>query len=152
MDFIRSIMTPHPSSIQSSDNIQVAYDMIKRQKFRHLPVLDASGKLVGILSDRDLQRVMKREKVSLIEENYSFDSDEIVETVMSWPVKVISESTTIKTAARLMLQDKLSALVITDLNNKLMGIVTTDDFLRHIVHSEGSSDLPLLSTLPQLFT
>ena len=101
---------------------------------------------MGILSDRDLQRVMQRERISDTEENYRFESSETVEAVMTWPVRVIASSTTVKTAARLMLQEKLSALVVTDLSNHPKAIVTTDDLLRFIVEVESPQiERPILA-------
>ncbi len=135
-DKIQNIMTPHPSTVFVADSLQSAYQKMKSLKVRHLPVINGVGKLVGIISDRDFQRVMNRERVSETEETYTFDSREIVEDIMSWPVMAIPVTTTIRTAARLMLQDKLSALVITSNDQHPMGIVTTDDFLRYLVESE----------------
>ena len=79
---------------------------------------------------------MNRERISETEDSYTFDGRETVEDIMSWPVKAIPISTTIRSAARLMLQDKLSALVITSAEQHPVGIVTTDDFLRFLVDSE----------------
>lgn len=145
LDKIQDIMTRHPSTVFVADSLQSAYQKMKHLKVRHLPVVNGAGKLVGIISDRDFQRVMNRERITETEENYSFDTRETVEDIMSWPVKAIPVSTTIRTAARLMLQDKLSALVITSSDQHPMGIVTTDDFLRYLVDSEDREfERPLL--------
>ncbi len=137
MTSITTIMTNHPATILASQTLQEAYLKMKAMKIRHLPVVDIRGLLVGILSDRDLQRVMQREKISETQENYTFSETEKVETDMTWPVRVIPASTSVKTAARLMLQEKLSALVVTDLANHPQAIVTTDDLLRYIVEEES---------------
>jgi CBS domain-containing protein len=133
---IQEIMTRHPSTVFVADTLQSAYQKMRTLKVRHLPVVNGAGKLVGIVSDRDFQRVMNRERITETEESYTFDGRETIEDIMSWPVKAIPVSTTIRTAARLMLQDKLSALVITSTDQHPMGIVTTDDFLRYLVDSE----------------
>jgi acetoin utilization protein AcuB len=146
MTSITTIMTSHPATILASQTLQEAYLKMKAMKIRHLPVVDQRGILVGILSDRDLQRVMQRELVSEIQENYFFESTETVEAVMTRPVFVIASSTTVKTAARLMLQEKLSALVVTDLSNHPKAIVTTDDLLRFIVEVESPQiERPILA-------
>lgn len=146
MTSITTIMTSHPATILASQTLQEAYLKMKAMKIRHLPVFDQRGVLVGILSDRDLQRVMQRERVSETQENYCFESKETVEAVMTWPVRVIASSTSVKTAARLMLQEKLSALVVTDLSNHPKAIVTTDDLLRFIVEAESPQiERPILA-------
>ncbi len=146
MTSITTIMTSHPATILASQTLQEAYLKMKAMKIRHLPVVDQRGVLVGILSDRDLQRVMQRERVSETQENYCFESTETVEAVMTWPVRVITSNTSVKTAARLMLQEKLSALVVTDLSNHPKAIVTTDDLLRFIVEVESPQiERPILA-------
>jgi len=109
---------------------------MKALNVRHLPVVNGAGKLVGIVSDRDFQRVMNRERVSEADESYTFDGCETVEDIMSWPVKAISAGTTIRAAASQMLQEKLSALVIASADQHPVGIVTTDDFLRYLLDSD----------------
>lgn len=135
-DKIQDIMTRHPSTVFVADSLQSAYRKMRTLNVRHLPVVNGAGKLVGIVSDRDFQRVMNRERVSEAEETYTFDGRETVEDIMSWPVKAISVETTIRAAARQMLQDKLSALVIASTDQHPVGIVTTDDFLRYLVDSD----------------
>jgi len=129
---IQKIMSRHPHSVFVADPLTGAYQKMRTLKVRHLPVVDGQGRIVGILSDRDFQRVMQRERLSDTEENYHFDVRDTVENVMSWPVKMIACSLSIKEAARLMLTEKLSALVVTSDELRPVGIVTTDDFLRYI--------------------
>lgn len=148
---VHDIMTSHPHTVFVTDSVESAYRKLKQYHVRHLPVVDGQGKLVGIMSERDFQRIMIREKSGVGEETYSFDSREIVEDVMSWPVQAIGEGTPIKTAARLMLQDKLSALVITSFENRPKGIVTTDDFLHYLIELDAKElDRPINLVIPSL--
>jgi len=49
----QDLMTPHPLSIDMSDNIGLAADIILANKFHALPVLDGND-LVGIITSHDL--------------------------------------------------------------------------------------------------
>ena len=50
---IKAVMTPFPYSIESGEPISMAREMMQQHAIRHLPVMEA-GKLVGMLSDRDI--------------------------------------------------------------------------------------------------
>ena len=53
---IKAVMTPFPYSIESGEPISMASKMMRQHAIRHLPVMEA-GKLVGMLSDRDIHLV-----------------------------------------------------------------------------------------------
>ncbi len=53
---IKAVMTPFPYSIESGEPISMASEMMQQHAIRHLPVMEA-GKLVGMLSDRDVRLV-----------------------------------------------------------------------------------------------
>jgi CBS domain-containing protein len=147
---IHSIMTGHPATVFVADSVTSAYKKMKQMSIRHLPVVDAQGKLVGILSDRDFQRVMNRVRISETEETYEFDVKDTIESIMSWPVQSVAETTTVKNAARLMLQEKLSALVVTTFDHHPKGIITTDDFLAYVINLDEKTKDHTLSVFPHM--
>jgi acetoin utilization protein AcuB len=53
---IQKYMTPMPHTIGSDQSLQKAHELMREFKIRHLPVLKG-GKLVGILTDRDIALV-----------------------------------------------------------------------------------------------
>ncbi len=54
---IKAVMTPFPYSIESGEPNSTASKMMRQHAIRHLPVMEA-GKLVGMLSDRDIRLVL----------------------------------------------------------------------------------------------
>jgi CBS domain-containing protein len=50
-------MTPHPDTIEPGDTTDHAASLMIHGGFRHLPVVEADGRVVGIVSIRDLMRV-----------------------------------------------------------------------------------------------
>ena len=52
--FVREYMTPNPITITADVSVTQALRMMRDKKVRRLPVLDGKGKLVGIVSDKDL--------------------------------------------------------------------------------------------------
>jgi CBS domain-containing protein len=54
---VKEWMTLHPDTIEPSDTTDHAASLMIHGGFRHLPVVEADGKVVGIVSIRDLMKV-----------------------------------------------------------------------------------------------
>jgi CBS domain-containing protein len=54
---VKEWMTPHPDTIEPTDTTDHAASLMIHGGFRHLPVVEADGKVVGIVSIRDLMKV-----------------------------------------------------------------------------------------------
>jgi CBS domain-containing protein len=54
---VKEWMTPHPDTIEPSDTTDHAASLMIHGGFRHLPVVEADGRVVGIVSIRDLMKV-----------------------------------------------------------------------------------------------
>ncbi len=114
-----------------SPNTSASAAMLKMHigRFRHLPVVD-SGRLIGIVSDRDLigsepatEEEIKRAYVEL-------DDSPTVSEVMSREPETTSPTVPLEEAIAQLLEHKYSALPVTDSEGHLVGILTTHDILR----------------------
>lgn len=117
------------------DSLEDAYALMRSKGVRHLPVVDEHGLIVGIISDRDMQRAMQVEQsdfTSGYPARVSFDPQVVVRDFMSWPVETIDEKSSLADAAKLLLHKKISALLVTR-GLEVAGIVTSDDLLRALV-------------------
>lgn len=109
-----------------------AFRIMVQNNVRHLPVTNVDGEVIGILSDRDLQRAMKSNVSGdglFRQETCEFNPENVVADYMSWPVKTLEASTTLKAATDKMLKEKVSCYLVTDAG-RIEGIVTTDDLLK----------------------
>lgn len=127
------IMTERLVTIEASDFLKNAYKIMHEKGIRHLPVVGPTGKVVGIISDRDLKLAMSKIVDYDDDIHYQFETEEIVEDYMSRPVKSVSGTEPIENVAKRMLVDKVSAFLVLDLNHQVCGIVTTDDMLAYLV-------------------
>lgn len=57
MPSIKSVMTPFPHFIESTDPVRLAHQMMRKHEIRQLPVIE-QGKLVGIITERDVKYVL----------------------------------------------------------------------------------------------
>ena len=52
--FVREIMTPSPITINCNTSVEEALELMTKNRFRHLPVLNSEGRIAGVLSIGDL--------------------------------------------------------------------------------------------------
>lgn len=117
-----------------------AYELIRDKGIRHLPVVDDEEYVIGLVSDRDFQRAMQVDQPDFISGRVAqpeFDPNARVRDFMSWPVEVIDEARPLSEAARAMIDQKISALLVTR-EGRAVGIVTTDDLLKAFLRESES--------------
>ncbi len=141
--FTKHYMSTNPFTIRTNESMLSASKLMHEKEIRHLPVLSERGQVVGILSDRDVQRAMIITKTNSNNQLCTFDPNFLVEDFMSWPVIVVSETSSLQYAAKEMLLQKVSCLLVEDMGGKLRGILTTDDVLAFFVQDGAGRDLPL---------
>jgi acetoin utilization protein AcuB len=115
-------------TINDATTLTEAASIFRSRRFRHIPVLDSSGALVGILSDRDL---LKRAARSLSPD--AVWQQELVRTVMSSPVLAASPETEIREIARVMFHERIGCLPLLGAGQELVGIITRSDILRTLL-------------------
>lgn len=138
----KEIMSRNLVTVNLSDSLRKAYQLMVEHKIRHLPVCDHTQDVIGIISDRDLQRAMEvsseREDmsgVSFLDMQVEFNSEHEVKDFMSWPIESVSSDTPVESIVRLMLDKKCSAVLVrnslsSSSASKKFGIITTDDCLK----------------------
>lgn len=122
------------------EDLNEAADLMHSRNIRHVAVVDDSETIVGILSDRDLLRVMRIDQAeydSTFPAHAALPSVAHVRDFMTSPVQTIDEDASTADAARMMIDKKISSLLVTQ-GRYAVGIVTTEDLLWVAVHkSEG---------------
>lgn len=133
---VRERMTKSPSTVKPEDGLKDAIWKMERGHFRHLPVVDDNGKLIGVLTDRDIRLI--RPSLALVpkeEAMVQLWSISVQQAAVFDPIKVKPE-TTLREAAELMLRWQVGGLPVVDEHDKLVGIITYTDLLREFVKQE----------------
>ena len=144
MIIVQQLMTKRPYTIEKTATVLAAYRLMRQYSIRHLPVLNQNQAVVGIITDRDVQRAMKVSQLSPIKQELSLSTELLVEDFMSWPVYTLVETSPLKTAVRQMLTQKVSGLLVENTAGELVGIITTDDILRFFLSEETQKcEVPL---------
>jgi acetoin utilization protein AcuB len=145
---IAQLMTKHPLTIGYEEAIQKASEVMLEHRFRHLPVIDQIGEVIGILSDRDIQRAMEVRRHG-IETETVIASHRKVKDFMSWPAHTVGDHTPLKNVLSLMINEKISAVLVSaELTSKVRGIITSEDLLKEferlLNEDEGEDVIPVI--------
>lgn len=151
----RKIMTAKLFTIQEDESLMTAWKLMRDRRIRHLPVVAPTGGIIGILTDRDLQRAIHTEFDQAGAVRFTVEKFAIGETVadyMSNPPRYVTADTPIVTVATQMLEQKISCLLITD-NDEVVGIVTTDDLLWELIRMlDGNKEPAFRKLLAPIYT
>lgn len=120
---ISKYMTRMPRTIGRDQTLTAAHQMMREHRIRHLPVL-AGGRLVGLLSERDL---------ALIETLHSVDPDiTLAEEAMTQAPYAVASDTPLDEVAATMAEQRYGSAVVMD-HDKIVGVFTTTDALQALV-------------------
>lgn len=127
---IREIMRTKVVTVKPGSLAKEAFEVMRRGHFRHLPVVDKSGKVQGILSDRDIRNitVMLDHDVQGPEDYLIPNTATVMDIMVAVPVTV-SPDEDVLSAVELMRKHGFSCLPVLD-SEKLVGIVTMSDLLK----------------------
>ena len=128
---VRKIMMGSPVTLTPDDTLDLANNVISLGRIRHIPVVE-KGKLVGLLSERDLIGAAANRVFGLNRKSRSaLLKTELVKNIMKKRLVTVTPDTPIKDAARLMADKKIGCVpVITA--GALVGLVTTTNVLRYL--------------------
>jgi len=138
--FVKTRMTANPVTIQSTATIADASEIMRANKFRRLPIVD-DGRLVGIVTDRDLREVSASPAttLSIFELNYLLAKMK-VKDIMKRNVITISAEATIEEAALSMYNNRIGGLVVVDDTGKVTGVLTETDIFKSFVDIMGLTE------------
>jgi len=138
--FVEQRMTSHPITITSTATIADASELMRANKFRRLPVVDG-GKLVGVVTDRDLRAVSPSPAttLSIFELNYVLAKMQIKDT-MKKKVITIKVDATVEEAALLLYNHRIGGLVVVDKYDAVVGVITETDIFKCFVDIMGLAE------------
>ena len=136
---VREWMTPDPVTISPDTPVLEAIKLLKEKGFRRLPIVEG-GKLVGIVTDKDLKDAMpsKATTLSVWELNYLL-SKLTVSEVMAKPVITVQADEPLEEAALLMEEYKVGGLPVLE-GDRLVGMITITDVLRAFIEVMGMKE------------
>jgi len=124
-------------TIDVNDSMQDAIKRMKQNDIRMLPVVK-KGKLVGVVTDRDLKRASASDATTLdVHELLYLVSKIKVQDVMTKNAITVPQNYTIEETAEVLLKHKISGVPVVDQNGQLVGTITQTDLFRVLISLTG---------------
>ena len=134
---VKDWMTYGIVTVTPATTLPVAHKIMTENEVRRLPVVDETGKLIGIVTLSDIRSVetMPPSSLSVWELNYVLSRMTVAEIMARNPVTTTSTDS-IGKAALTMLEHKVSGLQVVEPDGTLVGIITESDIFSMVVLHE----------------
>jgi acetoin utilization protein AcuB len=134
---VKQKMTRKPITTTTDTSVSDALSLMHEKKVHRLPVLDPSGKLVGIVSEGDLLYASPSPATTLnVWEMHALLAKLKVEKVMTRKVITVTEDTPVEEAACVMIEKKIGGLPVLR-EKELVGIITETDIFKVFIAMLG---------------
>lgn len=128
---VRDIMAKDVYTLNVSDMLTLAEDIMTLGRVRHLPVVHGD-RLVGIVTQRDILRTSLSSLIEHKEEDKTaFSRGVSVAEIMTRAVITITPDATVNEAAEIMADHKIGCLPVVEERDKLVGLLTETDILNY---------------------
>ena len=132
---VAEVMTGPLVTIQHDTTVAAAWAIMRERGVRHLPVLDGHRRLLGMLTDHDLRRVvLERCQEEGPEQLGARLAGLRVDEIMTWAVVTVTPDRDLRDAARMMRDYVVGALPVVDAD-RVVGMVTATDVIQAVVGS-----------------
>jgi len=128
---LKEIMTKDPVTLNIDEPFCRVAQIFQEKDIRHLPIVNSEGVILGIISQRDLNRITSPQKTP--EGDYLYNPEELAKYILKQhiiqKVMTLSPDDTLEKAVELMAAKKLGCIPVVDPNGKVKGIATITDIL-----------------------
>ena len=133
MTTCRDVMTREPVYCQPDDSVSVAADLMRTHNVGALPVVDPGGRLVGIVTDRDLV-------VKVVAGDLAGRGRERSEAMTDNPA-TCGEQDDVKQVLSLMASRQVRRVPVVDGGGRLVGIIAQADIATRLQHDQKTGEL-----------
>lgn len=144
---VKDRMTSDPVTITTDTSLKDALELVRSKLFRHLPVLDEDGGLVGIVTERSLVYASPTPTttLSIFEVDYILSRTRVGQVIQG-SVITVGPDLPIEEAARVMIDHRIGCLPVVE-DEKLVGIISDTDIFRVFVEGLGGGHPSLRITV-----
>lgn len=133
---IREVMTHDPTTVRPFMPVLEAVALMAEHGFKHVPVTDQDGRLVGIITDRDIRTAIGDPAEALRRELTELEELPI-STVMTTPAESTREDAPLVEVAHRLAHESIGALPVVDDAGRVTGIVSYVDVVRKLLDLVG---------------
>jgi len=134
---VKNWMSKNVETVGPDDSMLDAVNRMREHKILMLPVMDG-GKLVGVITDRDIKRASASDASTLeIHELMYLISKIKVRDIMSKKVVTVPEDYTVEETAEVLLANRISGVPVVDKAGKITGVISQTDIFRVLISITG---------------
>jgi acetoin utilization protein AcuB len=126
---VKNCMTPKPVTVIPEEDVKNTSHLLQKYGMRQIPVV-RDGRLVGIVTDRDLRMALVRPTLT------------VGDVMSSNPVTIVKDAP-VEEAARIICNRKFNALPVVSKTGELVGIITVTDILDNLINLLGFHEEPV---------
>jgi CBS domain-containing protein len=142
MESVRRWMSSPAIVVPETTALPQARRQMQEQRIRRLPVVDGAGRLVGIVTEGDINRVSDSPATDVCDYNlYHRVGDLPIRDIMTRSVVVAAPDTPILEVARLLLEHRIGGVPVVQ-EGQVIGVITESDLFRLIVARETQTAQP----------
>jgi CBS domain-containing protein len=153
LETVADVMTRKLVTVTEQDVVGNIDEAMHRLRLRHMPVVDAEGKLVGLISHPDLMHAASSFLSDREEDRNALIAQVSVGMIMQREVLTVQPDDLLVEAGKLMWESKIGSLPVVDPEGHLVGIITEADFIVIALQLLGSeikkSDIEELARAPR---
>lgn len=131
---VESIMNTNVPTLPPTATIEEALHLLKKNKIRHIPIVDDEKRVIGIVSDRDVRDASPS---SLLKDADRKELQNEIQTIMSHPVVTVHPLDFVEEIARIFYEKEFAAVPVVH-NDELVGIVTEKHMLHTFIQLTGT--------------
>lgn len=135
---VGDVMSRKIVTVTEKDVLETAEYGMSRMRFRHLPVVDAQGKLVGLLSHGDLLHAASSTLSEMEAERNALILQQPIRRIMQREVLTVQPNDSLIEAGKVLWESKIGCLPVVDEQGALLGMITKSDFIRVALQLLGS--------------
>ena len=134
---IRNFMTKDAVTIDAEESMPKAIQLLKQHKINMLPVTH-QGKLVGVITDRDLKQASPSEATDLETHELKYLLNRIkIKDIMTKQVITIPLDYTIEEAAEILMNEDISGAPVVNDQGQMEGVITSTDLYKALIALSG---------------
>jgi acetoin utilization protein AcuB len=134
---IRNFMTKDVITIDAEESMPKAIQLLKQRKINMMPVTQ-QGRLVGVITDRDLKQASPSEATDLATHELKYLLNKIkVKDIMTKKVITIPSDFTIEEAAEILMNEDISGAPVVNANGDIEGVITSTDLYKALISLSG---------------
>jgi len=134
-NLVEHLMTASVVVAKPQNNLKQLLEFFTKFRVNHIPVTDENDKVLGIVSTKDLIKQFEQLSAKNLDGNLNETLNNITaDAIMVKEVVKVSKDDSIELTAKLMAQNSLGSIVVTNDNHILQGIVTNSDMVIYLAN------------------